>query len=151
LKARRLPLLVDAFQWFPPGDERHDAVNTPVVPYIAMPLMPGTIYNVVCDRYVMRVFKQVNQDLHPTDWIIKRTHDDGTTCVYVISDEAFKRGYRIQDDPLPFAIILTGPGVEASCGFEDIHSINDAYITMCHGVNDAAEKILAASTESTSA
>ena len=93
MKARRLPLLVDAHQWFPPGDDRHDAVNTPVVHKRSRDLVTGDITGFP-DSYEIQTNGTIHE-LEPADWIIRRTYDDGTTCVYVISDDAFKRGYEL--------------------------------------------------------
>lgn len=92
MKARRLPMLVDAHQWFPPGNDRHDAKNTPVV---ACPTQPGEIYMDCYPVYLLGMPNAKTAKLNATDWIIRRTYADGTTCVYVISDEAFKRGYEL--------------------------------------------------------
>ena len=96
MKARRLPLLVDAEQWSPPPKEW----------FAERQALADRISDVVGCK--VRLFRNGEAELvgtdstvyelNSTDWIIRRTYADGTTCVYVISDEVFKRGYEIVPD-----------------------------------------------------
>lgn len=95
MKVSKKPAIVDAFQWFPPGDERHDAEHTPVVKPSPGGAKVGQIRlgAIRPDAYVLQTNTGIAR-LEPGDWIIQTPGDH-----YPVKADRFASLF----DPVPAA------------------------------------------------
>ena len=89
MRFRKRPIIVDAVQWYPPGDPRHDP-TTPVSNPLARPVVQGTIVRVCYgpDVYALRTVDGPAM-LVPGDWIITDEGGRKTRC----ASEEFDKTY----------------------------------------------------------
>jgi hypothetical protein len=137
MRARRLPLLVDAFQWKPPSGtvdeiERYAELGIDIE-------LDGCSVHVGNDCCAELRCPSRAYELRDGDWIIRREREDGTVCIYAISDAAFRAGYApLADTEGDYAIFLVGPDLKAAVTFHQPNEVDEAIQTLADAIVDKA-------------
>lgn len=109
MKFRKKPVVIEAKQWFPPGDERHDptmltlrkgnAVSPPDYRQTGDLYPFTTIKGMGCDNiYFIRTGgPNDNVEVHPGDWIITGVKGEKYPC----KPDIFEATYEAVEDAQP--------------------------------------------------